>query len=201
MSDALPSHFQQLIDRLGKVAAALDESLTNSEVRVREQLDARAKLMAYAVERVRSEDQGVEVLGFSLGAQRCAIPTRFVIEMFPTPAVTRLPGAEPHILGVCNVRGQLLLVIDLMRLFGFAEGHKDSIEQILILGAERAEFGVICRGEGQTLRLPKSTLSRSAELAAPPLLRCADAVTSDGLLLLDGKELLRDPRLFVNQTG
>ncbi len=201
MSDAPSSHFQQLIERLGKVAAALDESLTNSEVRVREQLDARAKMMAYAVERVRSEDQGIEVLGFHLGGQRCAIPTRFVIEMFPAPTITRLPGAEPHMLGICNVRGQLLLAIDLALLFGFPEGQKDSAQQILILGAERPEFGVICRGEGQTLRLPKSSLSRSAELAAPPLLRCADAVTSDGLLLLDGKELLRDPRLFVNQTG
>lgn len=200
MSTDETSHFQHLIARLGKVAAALDESLQHSDARVREQLEARARLIAYAVERVRSEDQGIEVLAFQLGAQRCAIPTRFVCEMFPAPPITRLPGTQPHIVGICNVRGQLLLVIDLAQLFGFLAPETDSVIQLLILGTERPEFGVLCRGDGQTLRLPKSSLSRSPELHAPPLSGCADAVSSDGLLLLDGKALLRDQRLFVNQT-
>lgn len=201
MSQEPKSHFQQLISRLAKVAAALDESLAHTEARVRDQLDARARLMAYAVDRVRSEDQGMEVLAFLLGSQRCAIATRFVIEMFPAPAITRLPGTDPYILGICNVRGQLLLVFDLALLFGFPSQKTDSTMQILLLGAERPEFGVLCCGDGLTLRLPKSSLSRSAELHEPPFFGCIDAVTSDGLLLFDGKELMRDQRLFVNQTG
>ena len=195
------NHWQQLLARLQRAAVALDESLGRSEARTREKLDARAKLMAYAVERVRSEDLGIEVLVFGVADQRCAIATRFVFEMLPLPAMTQLPGVNPHIAGVCSVRGQILLVVDLVQLFAFPAATTEGEPQLLILGAERPEFGVIVHSRGQAVRLPRSAVARSPELPAPALGNCASGVTSDGLLLLDGRELLKDPRLYVNQTG
>lgn len=195
------SYWQQLLARLQKAATALDDSLGRSHARTREQLDARAKLMAYAVERVRSEDLGIEVLVFGVADQRCAISTRFVFEMLPIPAVTGLPNVAPYIIGVCSVRGQILLAVDLAELFALPAATTEGEPQLLIIGGERPEFGVVAHSRGQAVRLPKSAISRSPELSTPALGRCASGVTSDGLLLLDGRELLKDPRLFLNQTG
>lgn len=198
------TRWQNLLERLSKAAAAMDESLGESATRTKKILDERAKLMALAVARSRSEELNLEVLTFQLGNQRCGIPTRFVFEMLAVPTVTPLPGVAPYLLGVCSVRGQILLVTDLALLFGFPTVNRDAADsqpQLLILGSERPEFGVICQGFGQTARLAKSAISNSADLSAPPIGRCAAGVTIDGMLLLDGKELLKDSRLYVNQAG
>jgi len=203
-SPVVDSRWQNLLERLTKAAAAMEESLGESDARTKKILDERAKLMALAVARSRSEELSLEVLTFQLGNQRCGIPTRFVFEMLAVPTVTSLPGVASYIRGVCSVRGQILLVTDLALLFGFPTANPedtDSQQQLLILGSERPEFGVICQGFGQTARLAKSAISNSAELSAPPIGRCAAGVTVDGTLLLDGKELLKDPRLYVNQVG
>ena len=200
----IDKRWQSLLDRLAKAATAMEESLGHSDVRTRQILDERAKLMALAVARSRSEELNLEVLTFNLGSQRCGIPTRFVFEMLALPTVTPLPGVAPHVLGACSVRGQILLVMDLALLFGFPSSKQDDTAihpQLLIVGAERPELGVVCQGFGQTARLAKSTISNSAELSVPPLGRCAAGVTVDGLLLLDGRELLKDSRLYVNQSG
>ncbi|HMU37593.1 MAG TPA: chemotaxis protein CheW [Pseudomonadota bacterium] len=195
------SPWQKLLARLHHAAQGLSDTLLQQDEKAKKQLDARAKLIAFAVEHVRSEEQGQEVLTFHLADQRCAISTRFVFELFPFPPITPLPGVPVHIVGVANVRGQILLMVDLARLFGFPAPQIDREKQLLVVGTERPEFGVICRGEGQAMRLPKSSLSRSKELHVAPLSGCVEAVTSDGMLLLDGKELLRDPRLFLHQVG
>lgn len=195
------SGWEKLLLRLHRAAEGLEETLTQTDSQVRQRLDQRAKLMALAVDRLRSEELGQEVLSFYLSGQRCALPTRFVFELFPFPPITVFPGVEPHVVGVANVRGQILLVIDLARLFGFPKDQTNREEQLLIVGVERPEFCMICKGEGQVMRLPKSSLSRSKELYAAPLSGCVEAVTKDGLLLLDGKELLRDSRFYINQAG
>ncbi len=200
----LDKRWQSLLDRLAKAAKAMEETLGHSDARTKHILDERAKLMAFAVARSRSEELNLEVLTFFLGSQRCGIPTRFVFEMLTLPTVTPLPGVAPHVSGLCSVRGQVLLVMDLAQLFGFPATKAEETEshpQLLIVGAERPEFGVICQGFGQTARLAKSAVSSSAELSVPPLGHCAAGVTSDGMLLLDGKELLKDSRLYVNQPG
>ena len=200
----IDKRWQSLLDRLAKSATAMEESLGHSDVRTRQILDERAKLMALAVARSRSEELNLEVLTFYLGSQRCGIPTRFVFEMLAPPTVTPLPGVAPHVLGVCSVRGQILMMVDLALLFGFPTVKQEDAgvhPQMLILGAERPELGVVCQGFGQTSRLAKSAISSSAELSVPPIGRCAAGVTVDGMLLLDGRELLKDTRLYVNQPG
>lgn len=201
MSQPTEQHWQTLLGRLSRAVAVLDQTLDPTESRTRELLDERAKLMALAVTRSRSEELNLEVLLFFLGSQRCGISTRFVFEMLSVPAIAKLPGTAPHILGVCSVRGQILLVVDLAQLFGFTLSASETTPQLLVVGKDRPEFGVICQGYGQTARLAKSAISHSPELSEPPLLHCAAGMTADGMLLIDGKELLKDSRLFVNQSG
>jgi hypothetical protein len=75
------------------------DTRTLRRTHARQILDERAKLMALAVARSRSEELNLEVLTFNLGSQRCGIPTRFVFEMLALPTVTPLPGVAPHVSG------------------------------------------------------------------------------------------------------
>lgn len=199
--DQLQPHWQYLLERLSRVASAMDEAHGQSAARTRELLDARAQQMAAAAQRDSSSEPGVEVVTFSIGRQRCGISTSFVFEVLDLPPCTLLPGVPPHFLGLCSLRGQILLVADLALLFDFAPAPESDQTQLLILGTERPDLGVLARGTCQTALLPAETIAEAPDLAALPIGNCAQGITTDGLVLLDGRMLLSDSRLFINQGG
>ncbi len=61
-------------------------------------------------EEVREEWLGI---AFRIGDLHLAAPLGEVIELLTFPAMTRVPGAKPWVLGIANVRGNLLPVMDL----------------------------------------------------------------------------------------
>ena len=52
-------------------------------------------------------------VGYRIGKQRLASGFDEVVEILPVPALTPVPGAQPWMLGVANMRGNLLPVVDL----------------------------------------------------------------------------------------
>ncbi|MEM7365150.1 MAG: chemotaxis protein CheW [Pseudomonadota bacterium] len=69
-----------------------------------------------AREHAQSRWQG---LGFSLLGERFVVPLSEVSEIMRIPAqATRLPGVQNFVMGVSNVRGRLLIVVDLALFFG-----------------------------------------------------------------------------------
>lgn len=52
-------------------------------------------------------------LGFSIGGVRLVAEIGDVSELLARPRVTALPGVKPWVLGVANIRGRLLPVIDM----------------------------------------------------------------------------------------
>ncbi len=53
-----------------------------------------------------------------VAAEMYAMPVRYVLEVTPLGEVVAVPGARPEILGIRNLRGQILPVVDLATLLG-----------------------------------------------------------------------------------
>jgi twitching motility protein PilI len=60
-------------------------------------------------------------VGYRVGKQRLASAFDEVVEIMPMPQVTAVPGAQAWMLGVANIRGNLLPVVDLKQ---FLEGER-----------------------------------------------------------------------------
>ena len=65
-------------------------------------------------------------VAYRVGAHRLASGFDEVVEILSMPAVTPIPGAESWMLGVANVRGTLLPVVDLKQ---FLEGERTVIHE------------------------------------------------------------------------
>jgi twitching motility protein PilI len=65
-------------------------------------------------------------VGFRIGKQRLASGFGEVVEILPMPAVTPVPGAQPWMLGVANIRGNLLPIVDLKQ---FLEGERTVLHE------------------------------------------------------------------------
>ena len=65
-------------------------------------------------------------VGFRLGHKRLASGFDEVVEILPLPPVTPVPGAQPWMLGVANIRGNLLPIVDLKQ---FLEGERTVLHE------------------------------------------------------------------------
>jgi len=63
---------------------------------------------------------------FRLGNRRLASSFAEVVEIITVPAMTSIPGGLPWLLGIANVRGNLLPVVDLKQ---FLEGQRTVLHQ------------------------------------------------------------------------
>jgi twitching motility protein PilI len=65
-------------------------------------------------------------VGFGLGKRRLVTSFDEVVEIMSLPQITHVPGTQPWMLGVANVRGTLLPVVDLKQ---FLEGERTVIHE------------------------------------------------------------------------
>ena len=65
-------------------------------------------------------------VGYRIGARRLASGFGEVVEILPLPQVTAVPGAQPWMLGLANVRGNLLPIVDLKQ---FLEGERTVLHE------------------------------------------------------------------------
>lgn len=82
-------------------------------------------------------------IGFSLMGRRFVAPMDEVSEMLEVPPYTRLPGVQPWVRGVANVRGRLLPLFDLAAFFGSKISSHRKQRRVLILDRDDLYSGLI----------------------------------------------------------
>ena len=82
-------------------------------------------------------------VGFTLLGRRFVVAMGEVSEMLEVPHYTRLPGVQPWVRGVANVRGRLLPLLDMAVFFDQRlSGHRKQ-RRVLILETENLYTGLI----------------------------------------------------------
>lgn len=74
---------------------------------------------------------------FRLGDESLALPVTQVLEVAELGTIAPVPGAPPAVLGVRNLRGQVLPVIDVAALIGTRRGTVRAAKLVIAEGAGR----------------------------------------------------------------
>lgn len=192
--------WEEIHQRLREAAAATEGALCLSSEQSKLVMDKRARALAQVSVQLPSSTDVLQVVTFSLANERYGIETRYVQAIIRGTDCTPIPGAPDFLVGVLNLRGEILPIFDLRKFFNVADNTPSELCQILVLGNERSEFGIVA----DVVR--SLAMLRADEVLEPPdtlpsmgreLLR---GVTGDVLILLDGPALLQDSRFFVDQS-
>ncbi|HEX7952856.1 MAG TPA: chemotaxis protein CheW [Burkholderiales bacterium] len=162
-------------------------------------LRARALALARPPADSRIAQTSVELLAFRLGEERYALESRHVREVHPLKNLTRLPCTPAFVLGVVNLRGRILPVLDLKRFFGLPETGLTDLHRIIVVGSNDLEFGVMADMGVGVISIPEESI-----LAAMPTLTDIGAqyvrgVTAERLVVLDVGRILADPGILVHE--
>jgi len=99
-------------------AAANGKELAPASARRTRLRDYQAQLLARMQAAQEGAAQAVHQLGVSIGGERYLLALTEAGEIVPPAPLARVPLTQPWYLGLANVRGSLLGVVDLARYFG-----------------------------------------------------------------------------------
>jgi purine-binding chemotaxis protein CheW len=176
-----------------------DKAQRKSAADARQVLRARARALARTPEPDRGAAASLAVLEFHLGGERYAVETRYVTEVMPLEILTPLPCTPPFVAGIVNVRGRIVMVLDLKKFFGLPDGGLTDSHRIIHVegnGLELALLADVSIGMRsvvlEDLQAPLPTLSgiRADYLRG---------ITGDPLMVIDMARILADPDIIVHE--
>jgi twitching motility protein PilI len=82
-------------------------------------------------------------IGFALLGKRFLVPMSQVAEILDLPTITRLPGVQPWVMGLANVRGRLLPLFDMAHFMGGACLGQLRQRRALVLDTDALYAGLV----------------------------------------------------------
>jgi purine-binding chemotaxis protein CheW len=177
--------------------------------RARRSLEAGEDLPAETVRRILQEraarlasppleaplPSSLSVLVLSIAGERYGIETTRVREVVPLRGLTPVPCTPSFILGVMNLRGRILSVLDLGRLFDLRASRTAEGSRVVVLESEALSLGILADAVPGVVQLGPHDMAPPSGGSRPG---CTRGVTADLVAILDVPALVRDPRISVN---
>jgi purine-binding chemotaxis protein CheW len=143
----------------------------------------------------RSEQQ---LVVFTLGSESYGAEISTVREIIRMQEVTTMPNSPEYVVGVINLRGKVIPVIDLRRKFGMESVEATKDTRIVVVDIGNQDIGVVVDGVNAVLRVPMESIDeRSAveHAQAPQYLTGIAKVDERLFILLDLDVMLTETNL------
>ena len=139
-----------------------------------------------------------QVLTFSLGSESYGVDILRVQEIRGWTPVTRIPQAPGHVLGVLNLRGSIVPIIDLRKRLNLAKAEFTPLTVIIVLSVNTAagarEFGVVVDAVSDVVGIGEANLKEAPRVGsgdAAEIVSGLAVVAERLLILLNVDELVR----------
>ena len=170
-----------------------------SPIGILQDIEQRSRRMAHGLPQqaaIKAEWIGI---GFRLGEQRMVVPLDEISEILTSFSMSRVPGAKSWVLGIANVRGNLLPIMDLA---GYLRGERvklRKLSRVLVVEHEDINAGLLVdevlglRHFPEENRLPGMV---ETDISVSPYLDCAYRVDNEEWPVFSMHKLARSP-LFM----
>jgi purine-binding chemotaxis protein CheW len=191
--------WEQIRSRLEAARSGLHIRFEPSADARREVLRARAKVLAQRPEQAASGAGWLPVVEFRLAYENYAVEARYVREICPLKDLRPLPGTPPFVLGLINVRGQILSVVDIKKFFDLPEKGLTDLNKVLILKSSQMEIGILADAVLSLRSIAPGDLEAPVPTLTGIRASFAKGVTRGPMVLLDVEKILSDPRVLVDE--
>jgi purine-binding chemotaxis protein CheW len=175
------------------MTTSIFRGFSESDIKI---LKARAERAARA-----QQDEGqielLTVLSVAIGPERYALPIDAVSSVYEGLALTRVPCAPASVAGVTNVRGRIVLVLDLsvlLNVSGYAKVGSPNNEIVLVTLADaELDLALLVTSVNGVETIRASTLSPVPDTLDAEKLRHIRGLAEAGFALLDVASVINDP--------
>lgn len=184
--------------RLAAAQSAIERSLARDPGETKRVLDARARALGRVPPQEGGQD-GVEVVQFRLSGEIYAVEASRVREIGPLENFAPLVCAPAFVLGIVNLRGEILSVVDIRRFFDLPQQGLSDLNKLVVLRSETMTFGILADAVLGMRRIAPAGLQPSLPTLSGVREKYLMGVTADRTVVLDAMKLLEDEQLVVRE--
>jgi len=142
-----------------------------------------------------SPDQEVRWVTFRLENEKYGIDVMQVQEVLRVSEIAPVPGAPDYVLGIINLRGNVVTVIDTRKRFGLMPKEMDDSTRIVIIESDGQVVGILVDSVAEVVDLRASEMEAAPNVGTEESAKFIQGVASHDdelLILVDLNKLLTD---------
>lgn len=141
------------------------------------------------------KDETTQWVKFRLGGESYGIRVLKVQEIQRYSEISPIPGAPSYVLGIINLRGNVISVLNTREKFGLDELEITDDTRIVILEASTQVVGILVDSVDEVITLKASDVDITPNVGNEETAKFIDGVTNkkgELLILLDSEKILND---------
>ncbi|ASC57709.1 chemotaxis protein CheW [Vibrio vulnificus] len=147
------------------------------------------------VKKDHTNDEVLQWVTFQLEEETYGINVMQVREVLRYTEIAPVPGAPDYVLGIINLRGNVVTVIDTRSRFGLMEGEVTDNTRIIVIESEHQVIGILVDSVAEVVYLRSSEIDSTPSVGTDESAKFIQGVSNrDGklLILVDLNKLLTD---------
>jgi purine-binding chemotaxis protein CheW len=185
-----PLDWSEIHRKLESIQQTIDDGWKLTQEENKQVLHERAEALSREPSQNELTGQSLEVVEFLLAQEHYGIELNYVREVYPLKDLTPLPGTPPFVLGVTNVRGQVISVIDIKKLFDLPDKGLTDLNKIIVVYTAEIELGILADAVFGLKSLPLSEIQPSLPTLKGIREDFLRGITRQSMVILDTKRLL-----------
>ncbi|WP_024459994.1 chemotaxis protein CheW [Marinimicrobium sp. LS-A18] len=140
-----------------------------------------------------ADDQVLQWVTFRLDGETYGINVMQVQEVLRYSEIAPVPGAPPYVLGIINLRGNVVTVIDTRHRFGLADGEVTDNTRIVIIETDNHVIGIMVDSVAEVVYLNQSEIETAPNVGNEESAKFIQGVchkNDELLILIDLNKLL-----------
>ena len=194
-----PIDWNEVKQRLETARVAIERIWAPTAEETKRVLEERAKALAREPARAEAADEWIEIVEFTLAHERYAIASEHVREVYPLEELTPLPCTPTFVLGIVNLRGEILSIIDIKEFFDLPKKGLTDLNKVIVLESEDMMFGIVADAIGGVRRILRTDIQPPLPTLTGIREDYLQGVTAERIVVLDAGKLLSDEKLIVNE--
>ncbi len=141
------------------------------------------------------DDAVLQWVTFKLDNETYGINVMQVQEVLRYTEIAPVPGAPHYVLGIINLRGNVVTVIDTRSRFGLSSAEVDDATRIVIIEAEKQVIGILVDSVAEVVYLRRSEIDNAPNVGTEESAKFIQGVSNrdnELLILVDLDKLLSD---------
>ncbi|WP_210449961.1 chemotaxis protein CheW [Vibrio crassostreae] len=142
-----------------------------------------------------TNDEVLQWVTFQLEEETYGINVMQVREVLRYSEIAPVPGAPDYVLGIINLRGNVVTVIDTRSRFGLMQGEITDSTRIIVIESERQVIGILVDSVAEVVYLRSSEIDTTPSVGTDESAKFIQGVSNrDGklLILVDLNKLLSE---------
>jgi len=127
-------------------------------------MDKEPKLTLYEKDLYDAEEikeDSIQIIVFRMGKEWYGVEVLKVREVVKLGKISYLPSVPDHILGIINLRGNILSVTDLKKIFVLPQTETTENTRLVIIKSGKLETGILADEVNDVIEIPKSKIDPS----------------------------------------